>query len=409
MSANNGKGRAVSKRDKRIDSVLVFLVMACLAYFARGAYMPYITRNLPEPAANLAIPPAENISYFNVIQKADSYFSWTIRRPRNVSAIALNLSQTTRIDEEFSKTEYEEVCTIYINAYPYDKNAVNELEIYKKENDCESAGAFYATEHNGTTLYKFEEEAINAIFSTIASDREEFLPTYDEALIAACSYVDAGKLKSAIMRKPGAFTIIFDTTAEFYVRSYEATEWLMSVDFATDETVFGEDSKPFYILKGESGQYYLADDDIMYPIDKGSYSLALLYIQSLDPVDGYAVADDSELYSMSTYLYEDGESTTISNLGELAEFSALIRKISLPVYAKAPSNRKPVMSISVRLNNGETKALEHVGLYSYAIARTEEGEYFFSSNRSYYYPCFKISEQEAKAFIDLAKRAAGEQ
>jgi len=182
----------------------------------------------------------------------------------------------------------------------------------------------------------------------------------------------------------------------------------MSVDFATDKESFGQASKVFFLAKGESGQYYLADDTIMYPIDKGAYSLALTYVKSLGPQSGYAIVPDAEIYSMSAYLYEEGTVATVSKLGDIQEVSALIRGVLLPVK-NPPADRKTVMSISLKLNNGDAKALENIGIYNYSIYRSEEGEYFIGSNHSIYYPSFKITEKDAMALMDIARRVAGEQ
>jgi len=401
----NYNGQNGEMRNRMINGALLLLVAACLAYLTRGLYMPQLLKTLP--GQKFSIASTDTITAINVIDRKNFANSRAVWRPRYIRAIAESLAKAEAADEALNDTEYEHAYTIYIHAYPAEAGDVEQLVIYTKE-DASGRLAYYAAKPKARKLYAFADEDIKAIFSAADENRAEFLPNEAESQIALCSYRDGGALKTAVIHNTSEFSIAFDTLGEYFDRRHEETTWLMSVDIATDEAVFGQMYAAYFILRGESGQYYLADDEIMFAIDESAYTEAIGYLESLGPSLGYAMAAEGDVYSVSAYFYEERKSATITDLGGLSDITAIIRKVGLPATERAAAVDDPLMSISFRLNNNEDKPLENVGLLNYAIFKTEDGEYLIGSDISVYYPCFRVDEKDVETLIAIARRAAEE-
>jgi len=384
--------------DRMINRALLIVITACLAYFALGRIMP--RANQP---STLSIAPVENITSISLVDY-DGNESWAVWRPRNIAVLAETLALGEGSVKKLNKTEYSLRYSVYIHAYPTDKNALTQLELYTK--DADGGQLFYAAAPKSEKLYAFSGEEIEAFFSTIDMDRAEFLPNNNEALAAVCAYADGDELKSAILADPSGLLAIFDVKGAFYDRSYEDTEWLMSMDFACENGLFGLNYKPYFILKGISGQYYLADEQIMFEISENIYNRALLHLGKLDFAIGYPMADTGDLTSLIAL---DATEATITNPKDFSSISAILHKVSLPAYGQEPSKHTTVLNIYSRLMPDELRALENVGLLNYTITRSEEGEYFIGSNFSYYYPCFRISEKDVDAIVKIVQKVAGQQ
>jgi len=393
-----------SLRSRAIDGTLLLVIAFCLAYFARSAY----TEPEPEQPPYLSIAPADTIAYITVIDRMDSVNSHTVWRPRYIRSIAESLAKAEASDVELTQEEGYEAYSIFINAWPSDEANAKQLKIYMP-GSSQGDGVSCLVRDEGGNLYALSREAADVLFAAVMSDRAEFLPSGEEAQIAICTYRGADGLKSAIISDTTEFTSAFDTRGVYFDRYYEEAMWLMSVDFATDEETFGQKSKVYYLLRGESGQIYIADGNLIFPIDEVAYSVTMGFVESLDPKNGYAAVDDGDVYSMSVNLYEEGLNASVSDLEGMEGICEILKKVGLPVYLRNPVSSERVITISLMLNNNAHKPLQNVGLLNYVINRTKEGEYVIGSSHSVFYPYFHLDEKDVEAIIGIVKRSAGQQ
>jgi len=391
---NNEKQNAPS-RARAMNRALLILMAACLAYLARGAYMPVVSGLL----SKFSIPPADSITSITVTDHDHSELRSAIARPRYIRLIRSQLNEASATLTVLNSSDFREIYTVLIATSPSDPNEGCNLVIYEKANKT-----FYAAQPPSKALHSLSADSLDVIRSAIDGDRREFLPTILEALAVECSYADAESLKAAYVGKPALFTALFDTHGAYVARSSEEAEWLMTMDFATDPAEFGKQSKPYFILRGISGQYYLADDEIMLAIDNEAYSGALRYLNSLEPEEGYPLAGLEDLNAIDA-ICEDGDgikAVSIRGSTELHAISAILGQVKLPAYMPASVTSGIVMNLSVELKGTESKPLENVGLFNYTITRSNTGEYFIGSIQSTSYPCFRIEEKDVQEILGFA-------